>query len=118
MVIELGGHDFLNDNTRAETKANLKTIIDASRKMGAEVVLMDIPRAFISDPFWGLEGESRGKKTSSRSPTRRCGPFFFTARYFRPAVWRGEPYLTDERETPDPNAAGNEILADSVAAAL
>lgn len=52
VVIELGGHDFLRGFSRASTKANLKTIIESVRQIGAEVVLMEIPRAFMSDPYW------------------------------------------------------------------
>ena len=57
VVIELGGHDFLKGYSRAATKAYLMKIIDTVRQHDAEVVLLEIPRAFISDPYWGLERE-------------------------------------------------------------
>ena len=73
VVIELGGHDFLNGYSRASTKAYLKEIIDAVRQNDAEVVLMEIPRAFISDPFWGLEREiAREEDVELVSDTRHA----------------------------------------------
>ena len=117
MVIELGAHDYLNSNTRAETKANLKKIIDASRKMGAEVVLMETPRAFMSDPFWGLEREIAREEDVELIPDTALRIIFLHSPILPPGSWRGPPYLTDEGGI-HPNAAGNEILADSVTAAL
>jgi acyl-CoA thioesterase I len=117
MVIELGAHDFLNSNTRAETKANLKTVIDASRKMGAEVVLMEVPRAYMSDPFWGLEREIAREEDVELIPDTALRSIFLHSPILPPGSWRGGPYLTDEGGI-HPNAAGNEILADAVAAAL
>ena len=117
MVIELGADDFLNSNTRAETKANLKTIIDASRKMGAEVVLMETPRDYISDPFWGLEREIAREEDVELIPDTTLRIIFLHSPILPPGSWRGPPYLTDEGGI-HPNAAGNEVLADAVAAAL
>ena len=57
VVVELGGHDFLRGYGRAATRAQLVRIIEASRGMGATVVLVEIPRGFITDPFAGLERE-------------------------------------------------------------
>lgn len=57
VVIELGGHDFMRGHSRVSTKVNLQKLIDACRGQGAEVVLFEIPRGFIFDPFRGLERE-------------------------------------------------------------
>ena len=57
VVIELGGHDFLQGHSRAHTKTNLVSMIQTCREHGAEVVLFEIPRGFIYDPFSGLERE-------------------------------------------------------------
>ncbi|MCM2375008.1 GDSL-type esterase/lipase family protein [Aporhodopirellula aestuarii] len=57
VVIELGGHDFLKGHSRASTKANLIKMIDVCRESGAEVILMEIPRGFMFDPFASLERE-------------------------------------------------------------
>ncbi|MFZ1936422.1 MAG: GDSL-type esterase/lipase family protein [Thermoguttaceae bacterium] len=117
VVIELGAHDFLRFHSRAETKANLKKIIDASRKMGAEVALMEIPRAYMSDPFWGLEREIAREEDVELIPDTALRMLFLHSPLIPPGSWLGGPYLTDEGGI-HPNAAGNEVLADSVAAAL
>ena len=57
VVIELGGHDFLQGRSRAATKEKLQQMIAACREMGAEVVLVEIPRGFMTDPFAGLDRE-------------------------------------------------------------
>jgi acyl-CoA thioesterase-1 len=57
VVIELGGHDSLRGKSRSDTKANLEKLIRAGRDAGAEVFLFEIPRAFVMDPYGGLERE-------------------------------------------------------------
>ncbi len=57
VVIELGGHDFLRGHSRSETKATLVDMIQQSKAAGADVILMEIPRGFIFDPFRSLERE-------------------------------------------------------------
>lgn len=57
VVIELGGHDFLKGSGRQATKENLTAMIRECRRNGAEVVLMEIPRGFIFDPYASLERE-------------------------------------------------------------
>lgn len=57
VVIELGGHDFLKGHGRSATKRNLVEMIRQSRNAGADVVLMEIPRGFMFDPFASLERE-------------------------------------------------------------
>jgi len=57
VIIELGGHDFLRGYGREATRASLVQIIEACQQAGADVVLVEIPRGFITDPFSGLERE-------------------------------------------------------------
>jgi lysophospholipase L1-like esterase len=57
VIIELGGNDFVRGYSRAETRANLVRLIDASQQLGTQVVLVEIPRGFIIDPYSGLERE-------------------------------------------------------------
>jgi len=122
VVIELGGHDFLRIDSlpgysRAATKANLKTIIEAARQIGAEVVLMEIPRAFMSDPFWGLEREIAREEDVELVPDTAMRRLFLRSPAFPPGSWLGEPYLTDETGI-HANARGSRILAEAVAEAL
>ena len=117
VVIELGGHDFLRGYSRASTKANLQAIIDACRKIDAEVVLMEIPRAFISDPFWGLEREIAREEDVELIPDTAMRTLFLRSPLYPPGSWLGAPYLTDETGI-HANAHGQKILAQSVADAL
>jgi lysophospholipase L1-like esterase len=117
VVIELGGHDFLRGSSRASTKASLKTIINAARQIGAEVVLMEIPRAYMSDPYWGLEREIAREEDVELIPDTAMRTIFLRSPIFPPGSWLGEPYLTDETGI-HANARGEQILAEAVAEAL
>ncbi len=57
VVIELGGHDYLEGRGRAATKANLERMIRDVRASGAEALLFEIPRGFVFDSFRCLERE-------------------------------------------------------------
>ena len=105
VVVELGGHDYLQGLGRASTKANLEEFIAAAREVGAEVVVMEIPRGFITDPFAGLERElAREHDLELVSDTA-----------IRQLVVWGPRYSEDELH---PNARGNALLAGYVAGAL
>jgi acyl-CoA thioesterase I len=117
VVVELGGHDFLRGYSRASTKASLTTIIAAARGIGAEVVLMEIPRAYMSDPYWGLEREIARQEDVELIADTAMRTVFLRSSTFPPGTWLGEPYLTDESGI-HANARGNRILAESVAEAL
>ena len=54
VVIEPGEHDFPKSHARARVKSNLLQMIPLSRDQVAEVVLMEIPCGYISDPFTWL----------------------------------------------------------------
>ncbi len=117
VVIELGAHDFLRGYSRAATKAQLKRVIDTVRQIGAEVVLVEMPRAFISDPYWGVEREIARQEDVESVPDTSMRRVFLRSRVFPPGTWLGEPYLTDETGI-HPNDRGNQILAEYVADAL
>jgi lysophospholipase L1-like esterase len=122
VVIELGGHDFLKDpsylktESRAATKRNLERIVAAVRELDAEVLLFEIPRGFITDPYAGVEREiarqndlelvadTAVRKLVLESP---AGPI---------GVWTGGPFLSDDGL--HPNARGDAFLAHCVAQAL
>jgi acyl-CoA thioesterase I len=117
VVAELGGHDFLRGRSRASTKANLKKIIDVVRQIGAEVVLVEIPRAFMSDPYWGLEREIARQEGVELVPYTAMRAIFLRSTAFPPGSWLGEPYLTDDTGI-HPNERGKQIFAEYVATAL
>jgi lysophospholipase L1-like esterase len=117
VVIELGGHDFLKGFSRAATKAQLKTIINSVRRIGAEVILVEVPRAFVSDPYWGLEREIAREEDLELVPDTAMRRVFLRSTVFPPGTWLGPPYLTDESGI-HPNDRGNQVLAEYVADAL
>ena len=110
-------HDFLRFHSRAATKANLKAIIAACRRMGAEVILMEIPRAYMFDPFWGLEREIAREEDVELMPDTAMRILFLHSPTLPPGSWWGGPYLTDESGI-HPNAAGNQVLAEHVTRVL
>ena len=117
VVIELGGHDYLRGHSRAATKKNLETIVDACRAIGAEVILMEIPRGLMTDPFAAMERQiarERGLELISDTAIRELvlwSPFALPGMWLRP-----ESRLSDDGL--HPNARGNQALAEYVAKAL
>ncbi|NQT16385.1 MAG: hypothetical protein HQ582_26745 [Planctomycetes bacterium] len=114
VVVELGGHDFLKGFDRATTRANLERIVDACRNIGAEVILMEIPRGFITDPYAGLEREMARRhdlELISDTPIRKLVLF---SPHAPPGIWlpRGRRLSDDGLH---PNARGRRFLAGEVA---
>jgi lysophospholipase L1-like esterase len=116
VVVELGGHDFLRGRTRSTTRLHLEQIITASRGAGAEVILMEIPRGFLVDPYDGLDRElarSHGLELVSDSAIRSL---VLWSPHAPPGMWTGGPYLSEDGL--HPNANGNRYLARRVAQSL
>jgi lysophospholipase L1-like esterase len=116
VVVELGGHDYLRGRSRAATHAVLERIITQLRGAGAEVVLMEIPRGFLTDPYAGLEREIARQydlELISDSAVRQLVLF---SPYAPPGMWIGGRYLSDDGL--HPNARGNAHLANCVARSL
>jgi acyl-CoA thioesterase I len=117
VVIELGGHDYLQECSRATTKRNLEKIIDACRSFGAEVVLLEIPRGFIVDPYTGLEREiarQKGVVLISDTPIRKL---VLWSPYAPPGIWLTKKWHFSD-DGLHPNAQGNKMLANYVAETL
>jgi acyl-CoA thioesterase-1 len=117
VVVEIGGHDFLKGHGRAATGANLERMIEACRAAGAEVVLMEIPRGLITDPFWGLErGLARRYDLELVSDTA-IRKLVLWSPYGPPGMWLNPgSRLSDDGL--HANARGNRLLAEQVARAL
>lgn len=116
VVIELGGHDFLKGNSRAETKENLEQMIDGCRAGGAEVILMEIPRGFMLDPFASLEREiayQRDVQLISDSWLRKVVVMSPIA---PPGMWMPDAQLSDDGIHSNPR--GSKAIARYVAEAL
>jgi lysophospholipase L1-like esterase len=117
VVLELGGNDFVQGRSRAAVKENLESLIQACLEKGAEVVLVEIPRGYISDPYWGLERELARDYALELVPDTAIRRLLLSSPTMPPGQWTRGPYLTQE-DGLHPNARGNQILAEYVAAAL
>lgn len=116
VIIELGGHDFLKGKPRAEAKNNLELIIAAAREAGAEIILFEIPRGFIHDPWWGLERQIAREQQIRLIPDGVIRSFVLYSPFAPPGMWTGGPYLSDDGLHPNKN--GNQVMAEAVARAM
>jgi lysophospholipase L1-like esterase len=112
VVIELGGHDFLRGYGRAATRESLVTIIETCQEAGAKVLLVEIPRGFIVDPFSGLERELAREYDLELVPDSAIRMLVVRSPAI-PAVGNlTVPHLSDDGL--HPNSAGARMLADTV----
>lgn len=116
VIIELGGHDFLKGRTRAATKANLTQLVDQCHKLGATVVLLEIPRGFITDPFWGLEREIAHEQDVQLVADSAIRQLVVWSPIAPPGMWMPGSHLSDDGI--HTNRRGSEFLARQVADAL
>lgn len=115
-VVELGGHDFLRGRSRAATRAALVTIITTLREADIEVVLMEIPRGFLTDPYAGLERELARQYDLELISDSAIRQLVLFSPYAPPGMWIKRAHLSDDGL--HPNARGNAHLADRVARTL
>lgn len=116
VVIELGGHDFLKGRSRATTKANLETMISQCRAAGAEVVLMEIPRGFIFDPFASLEREIAYEQDVQLVADSAIRQLVLWSPIAPPGMWFPDSQLSDDGIHSNPR--GSKAMARYVAEAL
>jgi lysophospholipase L1-like esterase len=115
VVIELGGHDYLRGKSRRETRANLIAMIGAARSAGAEVILFEIPRGFITDPFRGLEREVAREQDVALITDGAIRSLVLFSPFTPLGNWTGRKLSDDGLH---PNDAGHRFLADVVEARL
>jgi acyl-CoA thioesterase-1 len=116
VVIELGGHDFLRGYGRTATRDSLKTIIEACRQADAAVVLVEIPRGFITDPYAGLERELAQEYDLELIPDSTIRMFVVRSPVIPLVSEIARPYWSDDGL--HPNRAGARMLATTVSHAL
>jgi acyl-CoA thioesterase I len=116
VIVELGGHDYMRGRTRAQTKESLEQIILACREIGAEIILLEIPRGFITDPYAGLERELAFEYDIELIPDTAIRKLVLRSPAVPRGVWTVRPDLSDDGL--HPNEHGNEMLAEYVARAL
>lgn len=115
VVIELGGNDYLSGESRAATRANLERILAAAHGLGARVVLVEIPRGFVTDGYAGLERELARKHDLELVPDTAVRKLIHWSPYAPPGMWLGSHYSDDGGH---PNERGARMLAAYVAVAL
>lgn len=116
VVIELGGHDFLKGHSRAATKANLLKMIQTCRDHDAEVILMEIPRGFIFDPFASLEREIAYEQDVQLVADTWLRQIVVMSPVAPPGMWMPKSQLSDDGIHSNP--AGSKAIAVRVAEAL
>jgi lysophospholipase L1-like esterase len=116
VVIELGGHDFLQGKSRAATQRNLERLITSCKEIGAEVVLVEVPRGFMTDPFAGLERELARKYDLQLVADSVMRQFVLWSPISPPGMWLRGSHLSDDGI--HPNKRGTQYLAEAVAKAL
>ncbi len=116
VIIELGGHDYLRGHSRSATLAVLERIVSALRDAGVEIVLMEIPRGFVTDPYAGLERELARRYDLELISDSAIRQLVLFSPYSPPGMWMKDGHLSDDGL--HPNALGNSHLADRVARAL
>jgi lysophospholipase L1-like esterase len=115
VIIELGGHDSLRGRSRREASENLEQIISASRFLGAEVILFEIPLGFITDSYAGLDRELALRHDLELIGDGAIRQLVYFSPFTPLGRWTGRVLSYDGLH---PNDAGNEFLAGRVAAAL
>ena len=116
VVIELGGHDFLKGYSRAETKKNLLTMIKQCKAVECEVVLAEIPRGFMFDPFRALEREIAYEQDVQLIPDGMIRQLIIWSPVCPPGMWMPKSRLSDDGI--HSNALGGPAMAQRVANAI
>ncbi len=116
VVIELGGHDFLKGHSRASTKQNLEQLISECRKKDAEVIMMEIPRGFMFDPYAGLEREIAYEQDVQLVADSAIRQLVIWSPVAPPGMWFPGSQLSDDGIHSNPR--GSRAMATYVAEAL
>lgn len=117
VIVELGGHDFLFSHSRDSLEANLRRIIQDCRASGAEVILIEVPRGFVSDRFAGIERHLARQYDLELVADSVIRKFVFWSPAAPPGMWLDRRHhLSDDGLHPNEN--GNKLLASEVLAPL
>ena len=116
VVIELGGHDFLKGYRRNETKQNILKMIELCRENDCQIVLAEIPRGFMFDPFRGLEREIAYEQDVQLIPDGMIRQLIFWSPVCPPGIWSPNSRLSDDGIHSNP--LGSKAMAGRVSYAL
>lgn len=117
VVIELGGHDFNSGESRSETRDNLRSMIESFRGVGAKVVLVEITRGLINDPWFGFDRQLAREYDLDLIPDTMIRRLVFWGPYVPPGSWFNESWHLSV-DSLHPNDAGNRMMAKKVAGYL
>lgn len=118
VVIELGGHDYNSPkSSRSVTKRNLIQLIESFLRNEIGVILVEIPRGFVSDPYDGLERELARQYDLQLIDDSIIRSFIFNSPILPPGIWMNaeRQYSNDGLH---PNDLGNQKFAETVRDAL
>lgn len=114
VIIELGGHDFKNGEPRNETQGKLRSMIMAFEDSGSRVILVEIPRGFVVDPWYGMERELA--REFDLELVHDC--MIRRLIFWSPIIPPGSLVSADMRLSDDglhPNRLGNKMMAEAIA---
>lgn len=117
VVIEFTGNDAAQGRSRQEVEEAYERIVAACREAGAEVILIEVPRGYITDPYLGLERRLARKYDLELIPDTILRRLWLSGPVLPPGSWTSGPYLT-ESDGIHPNQRGEDYLAQQVAARL
>jgi lysophospholipase L1-like esterase len=115
VILELGGHDYLESRGRDATRANLDKMIRDVRGAGAEILLFEIPRGFVTDPFGGLERELAREHDLELVTDGAIRQLVLFSPFTPLGSWTGRKLSDDGLH---PNEDGHRFLAERVKASL
>ncbi|MGI9516004.1 MAG: GDSL-type esterase/lipase family protein, partial [Pirellulaceae bacterium] len=117
VVLELGGHDYNQRRARKETLDNMSQIIQRCRDNDVDVLLVEIPRGFVRDPFRGMERQLARQFDLELISDTLIRQFVLYSPICPPGSWL-PPDQHLSRDGLHPNENGNRLFAQTVASKL
>ena len=117
VILELGGHDYNTGQPRDATKKRLRQIIQTLIDADVTVVIVEIPRGFVSDPFFGIERELAAEFDLQLIPDTIVRRFVFFSPIVPPGIWLDPKHHLSE-DGLHPNQRGQVEFAKIVADAI
>ena len=117
VVLEIGGHDYNNGYARAETRERMMKLIGSFKSVGANVILVEITRGFINDPYRGLERELARGFDLQLVPDTMIRRLVFWSPIVPPGMFVDEK-MHNSNDGLHPNDNGNRMMAAYVADAI
>jgi len=117
VVIELGGHDYNTEESRASTAANLRRMIESFENAGASVVIVEIARGIVNDPWFGLERQLAREYDLDLIPDTMMRRISYWSPVLPPGRFVSDSWHLS-KDGLHPNDAGNRMMAKKVAGYL